>query len=386
MAETSLEKPPVRLWIETRDSFADELADFGEAVTASRRGHDRSPAEKEAYCLRAYLVAARLAGTLVFPVIVHASEQRDQQAGWPDFVLETGNTLRGVEISEAGSPDFQKWVTKAHDEPRAVPFPDDRGHQGDRPERMALDDIVKGVEKKQQELAKQSYRQVADCELLVYVMSEGWVLADKEKVANRLQTELGRFIDDTNLLLFRHIHIVSDSLVILDAGGPEQRAVRTEKAYEMDYSDWALEQAALARDEKVNRLDLWNIAGELEALSKKDRRSRDSHLRNLLMHLLKYAYQPEKRSGSWKTSIRNARTEIWKISNDSPSLSLLKQRSEDALGVLSWEYDRARQNCLDETRLSADQVPVVCPFTLEQILDEDFWPEPSAGPETDPPS
>jgi hypothetical protein len=89
----------------------------------------------------------------------------------------------------------------------------------------------------------------------------------------------------------------------------------------------------------------------------------------LLMHLLKWVYQPTRRTKSWRVSIRSARLEIGFIVQISPSLRRHQK--------LRWEdyVVAARKLAADETGLSLKHFPDVLPFTLEQVLDDDFWPE-----------
>src|SRR5215831_11171986 len=92
--------------------------------------------------------------------------------------------------------------------------------------------------------------------------------------------------------------------------------------YDQDFYAWTQEQAALLREGAVHELDLGNLAEEIESLGKSDRRALGSHLRNLVMHLHKWQYQPDGRftGHSWESSIINARDEIAMILEDSHSL------------------------------------------------------------------
>src|SRR5262249_54423958 len=109
---------------------------------------------------------------------------------------------------------------------------------------------------------------------------------------------------------------------------------------------------------------------EIESLGKSDRRALGSHLRNLVMHLLKWQYQPDGRftGHSWESSIINARDEIAMILEDSHSLV------PSVPDLLARRYPLARQNAAAETRLPLATFPATCPWKLEQVLDADFWP------------
>ena len=141
--------------------------------------------------------------------------------------------------------------------------------------------------------------------------------------------------------------------------------------YDSDFFTWTQEQAALLRDGKVDALDLANLAEEIESLGKSDRRALGSHVRGLVMHLLKWHAQPSGRQTgqSWRTSINNHRREIQAIADDSPSLR------QQIVVLLAREYPRSRRDASDETGLPLVAFPETCPWTVEQILDEAFWPE-----------
>ena len=140
--------------------------------------------------------------------------------------------------------------------------------------------------------------------------------------------------------------------------------------YDQDFYIWTQEQAALLREGAWQDLDVSNLAEEIESLGKNDRRALGSHLRNLMLHLLKWHYQTreEDPSTSWRSSIRNARAEIAVLLEDSPSLR------RTVPGLITRWYGLARQDAADETRLPLATFPTTCPWPPEQILDENFWP------------
>ena len=143
--------------------------------------------------------------------------------------------------------------------------------------------------------------------------------------------------------------------------------------YDQDFYAWTQEQAALLREGAVEELDLTNLAEEIESVGKSDRRALGSHLRNLVLHLLKWHYQTSGRQTgqSWRVSIRNARAEILVLLEDSPSL-----QPEVARLLIRW-YPLARQDAADETRLPLATFPATCPWSPTQVLDADFWPDAS---------
>jgi hypothetical protein len=143
---------------------------------------------------------------------------------------------------------------------------------------------------------------------------------------------------------------------------------RTGKLYETDFFLWTKEQAAALRAGRLDALDRDNLAEEVESLGRKDRRELESRLTVLVMHLLKWRYQPDQRSGSWDSTIRTQRREIQKLLHDSPSLRpAVAEALEDG-------YDTARRNASAEAHFALDALPATCPFELEQILADEWLP------------
>jgi uncharacterized protein DUF29 len=139
--------------------------------------------------------------------------------------------------------------------------------------------------------------------------------------------------------------------------------------YEQDFYAWTQEQAALLRKGAVQDLDLANLAEEIESLGKSQHRELGSRLDVLVLHLLKWGYQPRERSGSWRSTIRTQRRELRRLLQQQPSLRPLVP---DAVAD---GYPDARLDAGDETGLPLATFPATCPWTPEQVLDADFWPE-----------
>src|ERR1700731_3925969 len=90
--------------------------------------------------------------------------------------------------------------------------------------------------------------------------------------------------------------------------------------YEDDFVAWLEDQAQRARRGETESLDLENIAEELEGMARSDRREIRNRLTVLLTHLLKYQYQPRRRSSAWLGTIGEQRSRIATVIADSPSL------------------------------------------------------------------
>lgn len=139
--------------------------------------------------------------------------------------------------------------------------------------------------------------------------------------------------------------------------------------YESDFYAWANEQAALLRAGKLSAADIGNIAEEIESMGRSEKRELVNRLAVLLLHLLKWRYQPKRRGSSWEATIRTQRLQLRDHLADSPSL---KARLDEAIASA---YERAIIVAADETGLAEDTFPTACPWPFERLMDADFWPE-----------
>ncbi len=138
--------------------------------------------------------------------------------------------------------------------------------------------------------------------------------------------------------------------------------------YDRDFYAWANEQAALLRAGKLAEADIGNIAEEIESMGKGEKRELVSRLNVLLLHLLKWQYQPSHRGHSWRNSIRIQRREVTAHMADNPSLkALLSQAIDQAYGTAVIEAET-------ETGLAGSAFPTICEWSYEQIMDPQFWP------------
>jgi hypothetical protein len=138
--------------------------------------------------------------------------------------------------------------------------------------------------------------------------------------------------------------------------------------YGADYAQWCAEQGALLRAGRVDAVDRENLAEEIESLGRSDKREIRSRLKELLLHLLKWHFQARKRKGGWRASIVEQRDELKQLLEESPSLHGLPSLA------LAKSYLVARAKAADETGLAEAKFPDVCPYAVEEILDDDFFP------------
>lgn len=138
-----------------------------------------------------------------------------------------------------------------------------------------------------------------------------------------------------------------------------------------DFNLWIEQTAQLLRSHRWNEIDLEHLIEEVEGLGKSERRAIASQLTRLLLHLLKWQYQPKRRSDSWLDSITDSRTQIELAIIDSPSLkSYPREQLEES-------YQRARRQAAKQTEMLISTFPEECPYSLELVLDEDWLPEAS---------
>ncbi len=139
--------------------------------------------------------------------------------------------------------------------------------------------------------------------------------------------------------------------------------------YQEDYYGWLQENAQLIREKRFSEIDVENIVEELESMGKSEKRELSSRLTILLMHLLKWQYQAVKRSTSWRNTIAVQRIDIRELLEDSPSLK------NEIANKIEVAYEKAKLAAEVETGIEKQNFPSLCPFSLEQILDESFLPE-----------
>jgi hypothetical protein len=141
---------------------------------------------------------------------------------------------------------------------------------------------------------------------------------------------------------------------------------RTAPLYERDLHAWSLEQARLLREGRLEEVDAENVAEEILDVGRNEFHRLESALRVLLMHMLKWDHQPEKRSRSWEASIALQRLSALKQLRDNPSL---KPRTADAVRDA---YSAARLEASGETDLDVETFPAACPYDWDAILNRPF--------------
>ena len=138
--------------------------------------------------------------------------------------------------------------------------------------------------------------------------------------------------------------------------------------YDTDLYAWANTNVELLRNGRYEQIDIGHLIEEIEDMGKSQQHAISSHLRNLLMHLLKWEYQPILRTNSWRLTIHNCREEIQTLIEESPSLTGLPEKQIDIV------YPKAVRSAVVETGLAASTFPSTCPYKIDQILAHEWLP------------
>jgi hypothetical protein len=140
------------------------------------------------------------------------------------------------------------------------------------------------------------------------------------------------------------------------------------ETYSTDFQHWIDQTVERLRDRRWQEIEIEPLIEEIENLGRSERRGITSQLTRLLLHLLKWHYQPQRRSDSWLDSITDARTQIELAIADSPSLSTYP------LEQLETSYQRARRQAAQQTNLPISTFPEQCPYAIELVLSEEWLP------------
>ncbi|BAZ53328.1 hypothetical protein NIES4103_60020 [Nostoc sp. NIES-4103] len=152
---------------------------------------------------------------------------------------------------------------------------------------------------------------------------------------------------------------------------PESRQTTAnlrENLYETDFYAWTQQQANLLRDQQWHQLDLSNLIEEIESLGRQERHELRNRLSILIGHLLKWEYQSKRRSRSWLNTIRIQRLDTSELLEENPSLKPYLQE------VLPKAYVKGIALAAGETNLPVKTFPQNCPYLLEEILSDRFYP------------
>jgi hypothetical protein len=140
-------------------------------------------------------------------------------------------------------------------------------------------------------------------------------------------------------------------------------------SYEQDLYAWGRQNAELLRQGRLSEVDIEHVAEELDGMTRSIRRELINRLAVLIAHLLKWQFQPERRSNSWKNTIEVQREDATELIEESPSLRYeIDEKPARA-------YKKAVRLAAVETGMRTDAFPKVCPYSLEEIIGEGCWPD-----------
>jgi hypothetical protein len=138
--------------------------------------------------------------------------------------------------------------------------------------------------------------------------------------------------------------------------------------YDQDFYGWIQHNIALLRQGRWAEIDTEILIEELDSMARRDRHELVSHLIILIAHLLKWQYQAEHRSRSWRSSIIEQRKQVTRQLKLSPSLKPF------LMDAIQEAYPDGVDIAMKETRLPKSIFPNTCPYTLEQLFDDEYYP------------
>ena len=147
--------------------------------------------------------------------------------------------------------------------------------------------------------------------------------------------------------------------------------------YEQDFHQWIEHHITLLRAGRLNEIDVEHLIEELEGMAGRDRNELVSRLKILIAHLLMWQFQLQQLSErwkefdgrSWQRSIIEQRSEIADQLENIPSLK------NNLNELVALAYPKAVKLSVKETKLPSSTFPRDCPYTIEQLLNDDFYPE-----------
>jgi hypothetical protein len=148
--------------------------------------------------------------------------------------------------------------------------------------------------------------------------------------------------------------------------------------YDRDLQLWVEQTIENLQKGNFEAIDIENLVEELRELGRAEKNALRSNLMILLAHLLKLRIQhdaPDNMKASWYSSILEHRQRVLNSLTDTPSLKSFV--SEAVIQA----YPNAQKLAIREGRLARfgvripeeSEYPTDCPFSVEQILDEDYF-------------
>ena len=144
---------------------------------------------------------------------------------------------------------------------------------------------------------------------------------------------------------------------------------KSQTLYETDYLQWIETTVEKLQSQDYANVDWENLIDEIADMGRSERRSLKSNLIVILVHLLKWQFQQERRTGSWEGSIVEHRRRVKEALSESPSLKPYLE------SMFAECYIQAVKQAKAETRLPLETFPLQCPYKLTDVMDDEFLPE-----------
>ena len=132
---------------------------------------------------------------------------------------------------------------------------------------------------------------------------------------------------------------------------------------ETDFHQWTQETAEAVRERRFGSVDWERVAEEMQSLGRAEQNELKSKLAQLMYHLFKIQYQPERSSASWERTIRDRRNSIARLLKEQPSLKV--KLSEPDFWTASYEDATALSGPENLPEQVVTKFPDECPFTIE---------------------
>lgn len=134
--------------------------------------------------------------------------------------------------------------------------------------------------------------------------------------------------------------------------------------YEEDFHAWLESQIQLIKNKEFEKLDTEHLLEEMETLGNSEKYALESFLMRTMQHMLKWQYQPGKRTNSWKKSIEHHRNKANKVLNENPGIKQFLNN------IFLEAYEDARLEASDETGIELDLFPEKSPWSIDEVLGE----------------
>ena len=140
--------------------------------------------------------------------------------------------------------------------------------------------------------------------------------------------------------------------------------------YESDFALWAERQAATLRARRFDELDLDNLIEEVEDSGRRERDMVEGYVETVLEHLLKLALSHADRPRrGWLVTVDRQRAKLAR-----KLTTTLRNHLETALPTIYAGMRRPVARQLEKDGVPLDALPSTCPYSLDQILDPDWYP------------